>query len=608
MAPTAKALARFVALSAVFAVVYCQAPLYYSNQHQYFLHGLALAGEGLLRDDWLAGTRDPTPVFSVLVAVTARLLHPWMFHAYYALLMGAYAWAMLGLFRFLVGQEVARRRWPLFLAGLLLVHSALARWASYRWLNLDYPWYFQAGVAGQYVLGAVFQPSAFGVLLVVAVALFLKRRPYLAAVCVGAAGTFHSTYLLAGGLLTAGFLAALAARGEFRRAVKVGALALGLVAPVTAYTAIAFAPTSVEAFRQAQAILVDFRIPHHTRPDLWLDRIAGLQIAWVAVAVWSARGTPLAWVLGVPLALSSALTLGQWLSASNTLALLFPWRISSVLVPIATTVILSRVVSNLLPRERPVGWKAPALVALCLVLGGLWITLGHKGFHANDNELGVLEYVRGSKKEGEVYFIPVTVPRLAATTRGSLSSDFKPLPGKRADPRLIPVDFQRFRLPTGAPLYVDFKSVPYADLDVIEWRQRIGLAEDVQRELEARREVRALELLRGQGVTHLVWPASQELLDARWEKVYEDSSYRVYRLPEGGAPRGNAHIHDPEGAVGKACGPGRGPGKPRRDRSRNPGGHRWTPRKAEEKEVERGRAPRVVSPRRFLFTASVLSV
>src|SRR5436190_4895343 len=87
----------FLVGAAVFAAAYCQAPLYYSNQNQYFLHGLAGAGTGLLREDWLANTRDPTPVFSALVSFTARHLHPRAFYAYYALLMGAYAAAMLGL-------------------------------------------------------------------------------------------------------------------------------------------------------------------------------------------------------------------------------------------------------------------------------------------------------------------------------------------------------------------------------------------------------------------------------------------------------------------------------------------------------------------------------
>src|SRR3989442_5843934 len=96
----------FLLAAALFAAAYTQAPLYYSNQNQYFLHGLARAGEGELRHDWLANTRDPTPLFSTLVELTARSLHPWIFHVYYALLLGGYAAAMLGRLVFVAGVEI----------------------------------------------------------------------------------------------------------------------------------------------------------------------------------------------------------------------------------------------------------------------------------------------------------------------------------------------------------------------------------------------------------------------------------------------------------------------------------------------------------------------
>src|SRR3954453_23712953 len=89
---------------AIFSAASGQAPLYYSNQNQYFLHGLAAAGEGNLADDWLAGTLDTTPVFSLLVEGTARFLHPWAFYAYHALLLGVYAAALLSLFFYVAGE------------------------------------------------------------------------------------------------------------------------------------------------------------------------------------------------------------------------------------------------------------------------------------------------------------------------------------------------------------------------------------------------------------------------------------------------------------------------------------------------------------------------
>src|SRR5579871_4242271 len=144
----------------LFGLAYTQAPLYYSNQNQYFLHGLATAGRGLLADDWLANTADPTPVFSGLVAVSYRFLGEWSFYVEYLILLGIYAGSLIGLFTVLYpGKPLSVRL--AFAALLMLLHSGLIRLASGRLLGTDYPWYFQTGLAGQYILGPTLQPSTF---------------------------------------------------------------------------------------------------------------------------------------------------------------------------------------------------------------------------------------------------------------------------------------------------------------------------------------------------------------------------------------------------------------------------------------------------------------
>src|SRR5438477_3295599 len=94
------AVLAFLFWSLVFGIAYTQAPLYYSNQNQYFLHGAARAGVGWLDRDWLANTADPTPVFSALVAITYRYLHESLFYVYYVLYLGLYAYALWHLFSF----------------------------------------------------------------------------------------------------------------------------------------------------------------------------------------------------------------------------------------------------------------------------------------------------------------------------------------------------------------------------------------------------------------------------------------------------------------------------------------------------------------------------
>lgn len=524
------AVALFLLGSALFAAAYCQSPLYYSNQNQYFLHGLARAGYGHLEGDWLANTVDPTPAFSTLVRVTAEHAHPWAFYAYHALLLGAYGAAMLALFLSLVGSDVAARRWPAFLVLFVLLHSGVARWLSYRVVNSDYVWFFQAGVAGQYVLGAMLQPSVFGVLLVVAIALFANDRPYLAGVSTGLAGAMHSTYFLPGALLTLGFLTSLLVQRRMRDAVGLGALALLFVLPAVIYAWVSFRPTSAEDFALAGDILVNLRIPHHSRTDLWLDTVAMVQLGGVVVAILLVWRTPLFLALLVPSLFAALLTVAQAVTKNESLALLFPWRISAVLGPIATTIVLARLL-QVVPLEGAVV-RAVSLIGVgLLVAGGVWISYNREAFRSDDDELPMLEFVRGSCASGDVYLIPVRVPELVAATRGSLSSDFKPLAQKKGDSKIIPIDLQRFRLHARAPIYVDFKSIPYKDTDVIAWRERLFRARDLYKTLAAGRAKEVDDDLRRLNITHVVVQAGTPIAGLGWELLHEDPAYRVYRIP-----------------------------------------------------------------------------
>jgi hypothetical protein len=91
------------------------------------------------------------------------------------------------------------------------------------------------------------------------------------------------------------------------------------------------------------------------------------------------------------------------------------------------------------------------------------------------------------------------------------------------------VDLQRFRLATGARVYVDFKSVPYAPAEVLEWQRRMNFA--VKFNAEPGRNLMSDEVaLRMEGVTHVVAPAARPF-EAYYLKVeYTDGAYIVYRV------------------------------------------------------------------------------
>ncbi len=532
----AKRILFFLLGSLLFGIAYTQPPLYYSNQHQYFLHGLAWGGRGFLADDWLANTADPTPLFSAVVAFTYRYLHESLFYLYYILILGIYFHALIGISVHLSGRRPTMRTPLGFIAFFIALHSALFRWTSAQLFGVDYPWYFQAGVANQYILGAGLQPSVFGVLLVLSVYAFLQNLPFLAVTWSSFAAVMHSTYLLSAAFLTLAYLYLLVRDKRIREALLAGFWALLLVSPVVVYNLVTFAPSAPETFAAAQHLLAHFRIPHHAQVNRWLDGIACGQIGWVIVAMYLVRYSRLFVILFVSFVLSLALTLVQISTDNDTLALLFPWRVSSILVPIATVVILTRIVNRLadwgsspsLRWDRVIEAVYAAIITV-LVAGGACVNYFDLGYRTNKQELGLLKHIRSGKGPGEVYLLPVEVPKLTSGNRGAASLNFTPPPKRNTQKQNISVDLQQFRLFTGAPIYIDFKSIPYKDVEVLEWHQRVLWNQQFYERRDENGEKVKAELA-DRGITHIVTTADRAVRCAALELVYEDEYYRLYRV------------------------------------------------------------------------------
>ena len=263
----------FLFWAVLFGVSYTQPPLYYSNQNQYFLHGLAHGGLGFLNEDWLANTADPTPVFSALVACTYRYLSEWLFYVYYFLILGVYFHALLRHLRAAQRSTSNRREATRFhhlicrpsLGVAALVLSATVR----RGLSLVLPSWRRQSIHSRRGLAAFrLRRPARRVRLLVLEREALSRRDMVLAGCgdaldVSSAGGLFDTVVL---------LCPLPRKAQFRAAFG-WRWALALVSPVLVYNLRTFT-TSGDAFREAQHLLAHFRIPHHADPDRWLDGIA----------------------------------------------------------------------------------------------------------------------------------------------------------------------------------------------------------------------------------------------------------------------------------------------------------------------------------------------
>lgn len=495
----------FTALAIIFAVVYTQSPLYTSNQNQYFLHGFADAGYGYLENDWLASTTETTPIFSLLIQLTIQFFQTsTVFYIYYATLLGIYLFSMLGIVTFV---SDIYRSWTIFLlftALLLTVHSAAFRFLLSQTLGDNWKYLLEDGLADQRLLGSVFQPSTFGVLLLLSVYLFLKQRPHWAVFLALLSASLHPTYLLSAGALVLSYMVI-----TFRetrspgKSILIGLLGLILVLPILIYAYINFAGTPAETTIQAQNILVNYRIPHHAKIGWWFDATALVKIAIILLAIYLVKNNRLFLILLIPFSIATILTILQVTSGNNALSLVFPWRISTFLVPLSTTLILAVILNFASDRYNAQFDKYKYLIiALSSVLIAVIVVIGAIRMYVDKNrkllavENKMMEYVRTSNTPEDIYFIPKKM--------------------------------QDFRLATGSPAYIEFKSIPYRDTDVLEWYERIQNVERFYKEKDCRI---LYELIEEGYVNRIVIPSDDSAPACdNLIPIYRDNDYGIYKL------------------------------------------------------------------------------
>lgn len=499
----------FLAILLIFSLAYSQAPLYSSNQNQYFLHGAAGAGVGELQQDWLANTTDPTPVFSMLVQLTISLGFQPLFYLYYLLLLAIFIYSLWGIIQEVLQPDWTQAQQHLALTLLVGMYSFAMRFFLSRLLGQEWRFIFEGGFAGQRLLGTVLQPSTFGVLLLLGLLLFLRRKPVPAVISVVLAATVHPTYLLNSGLLVLGFLiASFRQTHGMREPLQLGLLALVLVSPTLLHTWSHFQPTSPRLTELAAQILVEERIPNHVLIGEWFNVVVLVQIGFTMLAIVKYRTHPIAVIMTVVSAFILLLTFLQVLTGNDRLALLFPWRPSALLVPVASSLLLGwaaekifTAANHLLDRNATLVICASWILLTILALIGAASFIYDLNRKRSAPSQSMMEFVRSNLSSGDRFFIP---PKL-----------------------------QDFRLVTGAPVLVDFKSIPYADTEVIEWHSRLMIAQNFFRDSIHNINCVQIEKARKhEELTHVILARPQFGLDCPIfsELLYSDGEFEVYRL------------------------------------------------------------------------------
>ncbi|MDH3717648.1 MAG: hypothetical protein OES79_05950 [Planctomycetota bacterium] len=461
----------------------------------------------------MANTADARPVFSFLVAATYRYISPLVFHIYYFVILGIYFYSLVGIASETFGMNRSSRAWFAYCVIIVGLHAPALGYLSAHATGVNFSRLLHDGLGHQYVLGPALQPASFGVFLILSLYVFLRGRPLGAVFCAGLAALFQPAYLLTTVAMIVSYMTVLIRQeGKVKQALLVGLVGCCLALPVLIHDRISFAATSTDALVEAQRILVDFRIPHATKPSEWFDYRALIQIAIVVIAIAGCRQQRIGPLLLIPFLASAVLTLGCLITQNMTVALLLPWQMFAVLVPVSTGLVVGGAVTMV---SRKSGGPPPRyartidfvfiIFALLLVVSGVVGAIHKRASSLDREDAGLLEFVAGERRTGDLY--------------------------------LIPTEFDGFRLYTGSPVFVDERDYPRKDVEVIEWYRRLNLAKkfyaargdtacDILDELHARYAVTHVVVrgdLQGQG----------ELSGREWcaaTLIFSDDHFRVYKL------------------------------------------------------------------------------
>jgi hypothetical protein len=222
------------------------------------------------------------------------------------------------------------------------------------------------------------------------------------------------------------------------------------LAPTLILTVSHFLGTPASEAQAAQSILVNFRFPHHAIPSKWWNPSVIVQLLLCTATLWIIRRDRLFSVMAVLFFTAISLTLLQIIIHNTTLALLFPWRLSILLVPLSSSIVSMALFGyfwkriKITPNQmRLIEWACFILIAILLGIGIIRIKLDFERKSAADD-------------------LPVALYAKQTLPSNSLI--------------LIPPKMEDFRINSGFPVYVDFKSHPYRSNEVLEWYRRIKLA------------------------------------------------------------------------------------------------------------------------------------
>ena len=420
-------------MSGLFAISHKQWPLFSSNQNTYLLEAIAAAVGEPFASDWLANQTSNIPVFSWFAKASYEI-YPNIFYIYHFVLAYVLIFSLYKISSYF--QPKLKHQVPtvLFFTSITFLN----------YINIP----ILQGVAGQYILGNGFQPSAFGVFLLASVAFFLHEKYTLTILCCLISAYFHPTYVLQVGILVFTYQLILVGSKNYKLAINIGLLALLLIFPIVYFVLSTFGNSAPEMTSIAQRILVMERIPHHALPgEFLLNKLTAFCLVMIGLALLIGRDkSEFLKIISIPFCLSVIIVLTAFLTDSHFIMLLFGQRSSVWLVPISSAYIIARLCTE-------VEWDKLFRINKIYLLTTFIVFMAF---------LSTYEVFKKSAN----HFSHKSTQLFSALSQLNY----------RKGVLLVPLREEDIRLNALVPIFVDWKSHPYKAEEVIEWFDRANLA------------------------------------------------------------------------------------------------------------------------------------
>lgn len=477
-------------------------PLFYSNQNTYFLHGLASTDFGNLEQDWLAKTKDPFPIFSYLVKILYPIGGKINFIVMYYLILIIYFWTLFGIITNILNLTNLYSKLCVYLI-IILLHSNELTILTNKLINFDLRSFLTEGVAGQYLIGKSIEPSIFGFFILISLYFFIKGKIGLSILFLVITVYFHSSYLITVLIFFTGYSVYLLSH-KYKNYSKLVFFFISLIVPVIVFYLSFYLPLG-STDGDAKKILYNYRIPHHANIAYWFNIESTFKYLLLVLSIFFIKNKKFQIILTVPIILLVLLSIIQLITNSIELGLLFPWRISVILIPLLSIIIIYQVTFGLF--EKSLSLNTRSYLIFPIISFVFLISI-----------LGIKNY----KTYMNTYTFNIT-DKLFNYVRQKRQID---------DQYIVPLQMENFRLETGVPIFIDFKSHPYKSEELVEWYRRVMLVNKIVNYDSSLNVSLINNLIKKYDVTHLLLEKYQIQSSNKIFKpyLYEDDFYIILKL------------------------------------------------------------------------------